>query len=94
LPNEHSSFILAAQYDGLAVIPVKTICRDYFSHLTPTNFLEKVRTGKRPPVSPGFGRSRVSAEPELSTGLATMLASGSVGWGGKRLRLSEHKFVA
>jgi hypothetical protein len=39
-------FILMAQYDGLAVVPVEMICRDYFRHLTPEKFLRKVLTGE------------------------------------------------
>lgn len=39
-------FLLMAQYDGCAIIPVDRICRDYFSHLTPTKFVEKVRAGE------------------------------------------------
>jgi Pyocin activator protein PrtN len=30
-----TSFVLLAQYDGLAVIPLEYVCRDYFRHLTP-----------------------------------------------------------
>jgi hypothetical protein len=30
-----------AQYDGLAVIPVEWVCRDYFRHLTVESFLRK-----------------------------------------------------
>lgn len=38
-------FLLMAQYDGCAVIPLDRVCKDYFSHLTPTKFIEKVRAG-------------------------------------------------
>lgn len=38
-------FLLMAQYDGKAVIPLDAVCKDYFSHLTPTKFIEKVRAG-------------------------------------------------
>jgi hypothetical protein len=38
-------FLLMAQYDGRAVIPVETVCRDYFSHLTPQKFARKVGCG-------------------------------------------------
>ena len=27
-----TSFLLMAQYDGLALIPVEWVCRDYFRH--------------------------------------------------------------
>jgi hypothetical protein len=35
-----------AQYDGMAVIPVEWICRDYFRHLTAEKFLRKVLAGE------------------------------------------------
>ncbi|KWO16033.1 pyocin activator PrtN family protein [Burkholderia ubonensis] len=39
-------FILLAQYDGQAVVPVDLVCRDYFSHLTPEQFVRKVNAGE------------------------------------------------
>jgi hypothetical protein len=39
-------FALFAQYDGKVIVPIEDICRDYFSHLTPTKFVEKVRAGE------------------------------------------------
>ena len=41
-----TSFLLMAQYDGLAVIPVEWVCRDYFRHLTVQKFLRKVLMGE------------------------------------------------
>lgn len=41
-----TSLLLMAQYDGLAVIPVEWICRDYFRHLTVEKFLRKVLAGE------------------------------------------------
>ena len=41
-----TSFLLMAQYDGLAVIPVEWVCRDYFRHLTVEKFLRKVLAGE------------------------------------------------
>ena len=43
-----TSFLLAAQYDGLAVISVEWVCRDYFRHLTPEKFLRKALAGEIP----------------------------------------------
>jgi hypothetical protein len=37
----NTSFLLLAQYNGLAVIPVEFVVRDYFRHLTVENFLRK-----------------------------------------------------
>lgn len=41
-----TAFILMTQYDGLAIVPVETVCRDYFRHLTVEQFLRKVLEGK------------------------------------------------
>jgi hypothetical protein len=35
-----------AQYDSRAVIPVDVVCRDYFQHLTPENFVRKCSAGE------------------------------------------------
>ncbi len=35
-------FLLMARYNGLPVIPVDVVCKDYFAHLTPEKFLRKV----------------------------------------------------
>lgn len=42
----NTAFLLMAQYNGAAVIPVDAVCRDYFSHLTPEKFLRKVLAGE------------------------------------------------
>jgi hypothetical protein len=42
----NTAFLLMAQYDGKAVIPLKDVCRDYFSHLTPEIFLRKAAKGE------------------------------------------------
>lgn len=34
-----------AQYDGQVVIPLDTICKDYFTHLTTNMFERKVMSG-------------------------------------------------
>ncbi|TAK49777.1 MAG: Pyocin activator protein PrtN [Xanthobacteraceae bacterium] len=39
-------FLLMAQYNGRAIIPVETVCKDYFSHLTPEKFLRKIAAGE------------------------------------------------
>jgi len=35
-----------AQYDGLAVIPLDIVCRDYFRHLTVEKLVRKVMRGE------------------------------------------------
>lgn len=39
-------FLLMAQYDGCAIIPLDLVCRDYFTHLTLEKFLRKVNAGE------------------------------------------------
>lgn len=41
-----TAFVLMAQYDGLAVIPIEIVCRDYFRHLTVEKMLRKVLRGE------------------------------------------------
>ncbi|MCA7945627.1 pyocin activator PrtN family protein [Burkholderia vietnamiensis] len=40
-----TAFFLLAQYDGQVVVPVDLVCRNYFSHLTPEQFVRKVSAG-------------------------------------------------
>jgi Pyocin activator protein PrtN len=42
----NTTFLLVAQYSGAAVIPVETVCQDYFSHLTPEKFVRKCLAGE------------------------------------------------
>jgi hypothetical protein len=41
----NTAFLLMAQYNGASVIPTERVCADYFSHLTPTQFLLKINKG-------------------------------------------------
>ncbi len=41
----NTAFLLLAQYDGKAVIPIELVCRDYFSHLTPVKLIAKISAG-------------------------------------------------
>jgi hypothetical protein len=41
-----TSFILLAQYDGRAVIPLDLVTRDYFTHLTPQKLATKIDRGE------------------------------------------------
>jgi hypothetical protein len=41
----NTAFLLLAQYDGQAVIPIDLVCRDYFSHLTPVKLIAKISCG-------------------------------------------------
>lgn len=42
----NTAFLLMAQYNGSAVIPLESVCRDYFSHLTVEKFMRKVMLGE------------------------------------------------
>lgn len=42
----NTAFLLMAQFDGAAVIPVEKVCRDYFQHLTPQQFVRKTTEGE------------------------------------------------
>ena len=42
----NTAFLLMAQYNGQAVIPIDSLCADYFRHLTPEMLLRKVMAGE------------------------------------------------
>lgn len=42
----NTAFLLMAQYDGRAVIPVDVVARDYFPHLSTDKFLRKAALGE------------------------------------------------
>jgi hypothetical protein len=42
----NTAFILMAQYNGRAIIPIEQVCKDYFTHLTPEMFQRKVMAGQ------------------------------------------------
>ena len=42
----NTAFLLMAQNDARAIIPIEIVCRDYFSHLTPEKFLRKIGAGE------------------------------------------------
>jgi hypothetical protein len=39
-------FLLMAQYNGQAIIPLDRVCKDYFTHLTPEMFQRKALAGQ------------------------------------------------
>jgi hypothetical protein len=42
----NTAFLLMAQYNSQAVIPVATVVKDYFPHLTAEKFVRKVSMGE------------------------------------------------
>lgn len=42
----NTEFLLMAQYNGRAVIPLDVVCRDYFGHLTPLQLSRKATAGE------------------------------------------------
>ena len=41
-----TAMLLMVRYDGLPVIPVDEVCRDYFQHLSADKFVRKVDAGE------------------------------------------------
>jgi hypothetical protein len=44
--NVNTAFLLMAQYNGKAVIPLADVCRDFFSHLEPAHLGRKIDAGE------------------------------------------------
>lgn len=42
----NTAFLLMAQYNGAAIIPLEKVVADYFSHLTPEKFYRKIMLGE------------------------------------------------
>lgn len=45
-PTLNTAFLLLAQYNGKAVIPLADVCRDFFGHLEPGHFGRKIDAGE------------------------------------------------
>lgn len=41
----NTAFLLMAQYDGRAIIPIDAVARDYFDHLDPAKLVRKINEG-------------------------------------------------
>lgn len=41
-----TTWLLMARYRGLPLIPIETVCADYFRHLTPEKLIRKVSLGE------------------------------------------------
>jgi hypothetical protein len=44
----NTAFMLMAQYNGRAIVPVETVCADYFAPLTLPNLRRKIAAGDIP----------------------------------------------
>jgi hypothetical protein len=42
----NTAFLLMAQFNGAAVIPIEQVCASFFQHLTPTVFIRKATNGE------------------------------------------------
>ncbi len=42
----NTAFVLMAQYNAMAIIPIEKVCADYFTHLTPEMLQRKVLSGQ------------------------------------------------
>ncbi len=70
----NTSFLLMAQYNGLAVIPVDQVCKDYFEHLSTDKFIRKCATGEiKLPLVRVDPKSQKSARGVHLTDLAAFL---------------------
>jgi len=65
--------ILMAQYDGLAIVPLDVVCRDYFRHLTVEKLLRKVAAGDIPLPITRMEASQKAAKGVHITDLAAYL---------------------
>jgi Pyocin activator protein PrtN len=41
-----TAFLLMAQYDAKAILPINDVCRDYFPHLKPSKLVQKISAGE------------------------------------------------
>jgi len=41
-----TTLLLAAQYDGLAIVPLDRVCRDYFPHLSEARLASRIMSGE------------------------------------------------
>jgi hypothetical protein len=69
----NTTFLLMARYKGLPIIPVDTVCRDFFRHLTEEKFLRKTLTGEIPLPVVRMESSQKSARGIHLADLATYL---------------------
>jgi hypothetical protein len=58
----NTAFLLMAQCNGKAIIPLADVCRDYFSHLTPEKLVRKFMAGQIPLPIVHIERSQKSAK--------------------------------
>jgi hypothetical protein len=69
----NTSFLLMAQYDGLAVIPIDRVRRDYFAHLNEREFVRKLSRGDIPLPMVRMDASQKTAKGVHLVDLATYL---------------------
>jgi hypothetical protein len=55
-------FLLMAQYDGQVVIPIETVCNDYFAPLQLHNLRRKIAAGEIPLPLVRMGSSQRAAQ--------------------------------
>ena len=66
-------WLLASRYDGLPVIPVEIVCRDYFSHMKPDQFVRQAERGDIPLPIVRMTESQKSAKGVALQSLADFL---------------------
>lgn len=72
----NTGFLLMAQYNGSAIIPVEKVCQDYFPHLRQDVFVRKCDRGEiRLPLVRIDGTSQKTARGVHVSDLATYIDS-------------------
>ncbi|GAB2712467.1 pyocin activator PrtN family protein [Comamonas piscis] len=70
----NTAFLLMAQYNAMAVIPLDQVVKDYFPHLGTQKFLRKIATGEiRLPLTRIEPNSQKGAKGVHLTDLATYI---------------------
>lgn len=67
----NTAFLLMAQYDARAVIPLEQVCADYFPHLQPAMLLRKIASGE---IALPVVRAEVSQKSAKGVHLADLAA--------------------
>ena len=69
----NTTFLLMARYEAAPVIPIDTICRDFFAPLTLPNLLRKIGAGEIPPPLVRMESSQKGAKGVHLTDLAAYI---------------------
>lgn len=68
-----TEWMLLARYQGMPIVPVDDVCRDFFRHLTPQKLLRNVQDGKLNLPIVGMAESQKAAKGVYLSDLAAYL---------------------